>query len=346
MRERKRRVYQDFSQPPADLALEVHAPQDGWRLDRFLAAQLRWRSRTAAQRLIEQGRVLRNGAPERKPARRVAAGDRIVLRVEQQPPAAPEQQQQQQAAEVPLVPLYEDPLLLVLDKPAGVICHPVGGKRRGTLIEALHRRYRHPDPGRDRVPRLCHRLDKDTSGVLVVALAPGVRRRLQWLFEGHRVVKEYLALVEGLWERDYEIVELPIGPSRGGPIRIAMEVRPDGLPARTVVCVEERFAPAPGDRGYTLVRCSPVTGRQHQIRVHLAARGHPIVGDTMYGPAGLEFAGFPPGEPVLRRHALHAWRLQMPHPLWDEELDLRAPLPADLQAALEHLRRRPHRQAD
>jgi 23S rRNA pseudouridine1911/1915/1917 synthase len=221
------------------------------------------------------------------------------------------------------------------------VCHPVGRKRYNTLMNALHARYRHPeDPARDVIPRLCHRLDKDTSGLLLVALAPGVRRRMQWIFESKTVVKEYLAIVEGLWERDYDEVDLPIGRATGH-IRIARAVDLEGgLPARTIVCVEERFPPAAGDRGFTLVRCSPVTGRQHQIRVHAAARGHPVFGDNMYGSAGLDWEGFPAGAPVVKRQCLHAHRIQFPHPATGAELDLRAPLPADMQALIEHLRAR------
>jgi 23S rRNA pseudouridine1911/1915/1917 synthase len=335
--DRKQRAYHDFSEPTGDLELDVYAPEDGWRVDRFLAERMSWRSRRGAQQLIAEGRVTRNGKPVRKSARKLAAGDAIVVRVM---PEQDEHPDYEPPEEVPLEALYEDPLLLILDKPAGVICHPVGGKRRGTLIEALHARYRSEDPGRDVVPRLGHRLDKDTSGVLVVALARGVRRKLQWIFEGHDVVKEYLALVEGVWQRDYEIVDLPLGPSIDGPIRIAMQVRDDGMPSKTVVCVEERFRPMGGDRGYTLVRCSPITGRQHQIRVHTMAMGHPIVGDVVYGPAGKGFPGFPVRAPVLHRQALHARRIQLPHPVWPDELDVTAPLPPDFTAALAYLRAR------
>ncbi len=247
--------------------------------------------------------------------------------------------------EIPIEPIYEDAHLLAIAKPPGVVCHPVGKKRYNTLVNALHARYRNlADPALDRVPRLCHRLDMETSGLLLVALAPGVRKRMQWIFESKQVVKEYLAVVEGIWDRDYDEVDLPIGRPARSPvphIRIARWVDPEaGLPARTIVCVEERFPPAGGDAGFTLVRCSPVTGRQHQIRVHAAARGHPVLGDSMYGSARPGWGGFPAGAPAIRRHALHAARIQFPHPITGEELDLTAPLPADMRALIEHLRGR------
>ncbi len=327
---RKSRVYADLSKPHEDVLLEVYLPDDRARLDRFLAERLRWRSRTKIQAMIEGGEVLVNGAAERKPARRVLHRDRVLVRV-------PPQDGPLGNDGVPIRPIHEDGTLLALDKPAGVVCHPVGKIRAGTLVNALHARYRNADPALDVVPRLCHRLDRDTSGVILVALAPGVRKRMQWIFESKRVVKEYLAVVEGEWEADYEIVDLPIGRNPNSHLRIARGVNhDDGLPATTVVNVEERFA------GFTLLRASPITGRQHQIRVHAAARGHPVLGDTMYGPHGLRWKGFPapPETPILTRHALHAHRLQVPHPVTGDELDLRAPLPDDMRRLIEYMRKR------
>lgn len=331
---RKRRVYADLSKPQDDLRLEVHLPYDRMRLDRFLRERLAWRSRTKLQDMIDAGQVLVNGAAATKPAQRVLHRDVVLVRV-------PREEAPRGDDAVPIRALHEDPYLLALDKPAGVVCHPVGKIRSGTLVNALHLRYRNlEDPALDVVPRLCHRLDRDTSGVILVALAPGVRKRMQWIFESKRVVKEYLAVVEGLYPVDYEIVDLPLGPARGSHVRIAREVdEEEGDAALTVVCVERRFEPRPGDRGFTLIRASPITGRQHQIRVHALARGHPILGDTMYGPLKLRFAGFPPppAVPVLRRHALHAHRIQFPHPVTGEELDIRAPLPDDMARLLDHL---------
>lgn len=320
------------------MRLTVFEPEDGERLDLFLAGRLPWKSRTKIQALVESGEVTLNGEVERKPSRRVRRRDEVVVRV----PAPSEPIRHN---EIPIEPLFEDAHLLALAKPPGLVCHPVGKKRYNTLVNALHARYRNTaDPARDRVPRLCHRLDMDTSGVLLVALAPGVRKRMQWIFESKEVVKEYLAVVEGLWERDYDEVDLPIGKPALSPVphvRIARWVDPDGgLPSRTIACVEERFAPADRDNGFTLIRFSPVTGRQHQIRIHAAARGHPVLGDTLYGSARPGWGGFPPGAPVIRRQALHAHRIQFPHPVTGEELDIRAPLPSDMAALLAHLRAR------
>jgi 23S rRNA pseudouridine1911/1915/1917 synthase len=338
---RKRRVYADLSKPQEDLILEVFLPEDRARLDLFLAGRIAWRSRSRIRRMIERGEVLVDGAVERKPSRRVRRQQRVLVRVPR-----PEGPLEAENAAVPLVAVHEDPYLLALDKPAGVVCHPVGRIRHGTLVNALHARYRNPaDPAADIVPRLCHRLDKETSGIILVALQPGVRKRMQWVFESKQVVKEYLAIVEGLYPLDYEIVDMPIGRAKEGlsHVRIARGVDWEhGDEALTVVNVEERFAPAGGDAGFTLVRASPVTGRQHQIRVHLAARGHAVLGDTMYGPERKAFRQFPPppAPPLLRRHALHAHRIQFPHPVTGGEHDIRAPLPEDMRAVLEWLRGR------
>ena len=334
---RKRRVYADLSKPHDDVVLEVYLPEDHARLDVFLAGRLEWRSRSKIRRMIEEGDVLIDGAPERKPARKVRQRQKVLVRV-------PKIEGPLGNDDVPVVKIYEDPYLVALDKAAGTICHPVGKIRYGTLVNALHARYRNTeDRALDIVPRLCHRLDKDTSGIILVALQPGVRKRMQWVFESKLVVKEYTAIVEGELPLDYEIVDLPIGRAKGSlaHIRIARGIdHEQGDEALTVVNVEERFPPRDGDRGFTLLRASPITGRQHQIRVHLTARGHPILGDTMYGPLRLGFKQWPPppAEPLITRQALHAHRIQFPHPVTGEELDLRAPLPEDMRRVLEFLR--------
>lgn len=334
---RKQRTYADLSRPEKDVTLEVHLPHDRMRLDQFLKDRLAWRSRTQIQDMIDRGEVLIEGTAAHKPSQRVIHRQRIVVRV-------PKPEGEIDHGSIPLRGLREDPYLLALDKPAGVICHPVGNTRFGTLINALHAKYRRPEsPALDIVPRLCHRLDRETSGIILVALAPGVRKRMQWIFETKRVVKEYLAIVEGLYPVDYEIVDLPIGRATGTHVRIARGIDLEGGdPSQTVVIVEERFEPRPGDGGFTLLRASPITGRQHQIRVHVTAQGHPVLGDTMYGPLRLEFQGFPapPARPILTRHALHAHRIQLPHPITGEELDIRAPLPDDMRRLLEYLRAR------
>lgn len=332
---RKEREHVDLSRPDGDVELEVYEPEIGLRIDRFLSDRLPWRSRAQVVRLIEEGRVLLNGGAVAKPAKRVAHFDRVLVRVlpgEFEDPGA-----------IPLEVIYEDAHLLALNKQPGLVCHPAGRVRSGTLMNALHARYRRPDrPLADIVPRLCHRLDKDTSGVILVAKSERVRRRMQWIFEEKLVAKDYLAIARGLLPRDYAEVQLPLGPA--GPdarIRISMAVREDGLPSRTIVCAEERFplAGAPGG-GYTLARCSPVTGRQHQIRVHLAALGFAILGDSIYGDAPHGSFAFPGvDEPLLCRQALHAHRIQLPHPVFGE-LDLTAPLPEDMRAAIAHLRAR------
>jgi len=334
---RKRRTYADLSKAHDDVVLDVYEPEDRLRLDLFLAGRLEWRSRSKVVRMIEEGDVAIDGRVETKPSRKVARRQKVTVRVPR--PAGPIDNDA-----VPIVKLYEDPYLLALDKTAGVVCHPVGKIRFGTLVNALHARYRNTgDAALDIVPRLCHRLDKDTSGVILVALQPGVRKRMQWVFESKLVVKEYLAIVEGDVALDYQIVDLPLGRATDelAHIRIARGVDLEGGDeAQTVVIVEERFPPEGEDRGFTLVRAAPITGRTHQIRVHLSALGHPILGDTMYGPERLGFKQWPapPAAPILKRQALHAHRIQFPHPVTGDELDLRAPVPADMRDVLERLR--------
>lgn len=326
--ERARKQRPRLDQPVVSRSWVVDEPYGDWRLDRFVAEHVTWHSRTGIQGMIEEGRVWVDDALASKSAYRLAVG--ACVRVDAQEQAAAGEAEPLPAVRV----LHEDALLLVVDKPPGVVCHPVGSTQRGTLIQALHAKYRSDQQADDCVPRLCHRLDRDTSGVLVVALAAGVRAQMQGLFEGHRVVKEYLALVVGNWPRDYEVVDLPLGPTREGPIRISMEVRDDGSRAQTVVSVERRFPRLFGDRGFTLLRCSPITGRQHQIRVHVAERGHPVVGDRMYGgDEAMDAAKLV----SMERQALHAQRFLSPHPVLHAELDVRAGVPDDLARALAFL---------
>lgn len=328
----------DLSRPSGDVVLTVFEPEDGLRIDRFLKGRLAWRSRAQSALLIRDGRVFLNGEPVTKSSKKVSERDEVRIEV-------PEDETFGDPAEIPLEVVYEDAHLLAVNKQPGLVCHPVGSVRHGTLINALHARHRDPDhPDRDVIPRLCHRLDRDTSGVLLVALSERVRRQMQYIFESKVVVKEYLAIARGLWERDYDEVHLPLGPA--GPdaeVRISMAVdEANGAPSRTVINVVDRYPPADDDEGYTLLRCSPVTGRQHQIRVHLAARGHPILGDPIYGGAPVRGFRFPAeGEALLRRQALHAYRIQLPHPVIEElDLDLYAPPPQDFEAAVRWLQTR------
>jgi 23S rRNA pseudouridine1911/1915/1917 synthase len=236
--------------------------------------------------------------------------------------------------------LHEDRWLIAVDKPAGLAVHPAGRRVHGTLIHALHARYRRPDqPELDVVPRLLHRLDRETSGVVAIALDPSFHHLVARQFEERSVAKTYLAVVHGTPQPGAGRIELPIGPARRSVVRLALEARRDGsgLPA----CTDYRVLRSA--HGFSLVELRPKTGRTHQLRVHMAALGHPLVGDKIYGPDASLFLAHLGGaltpehraQLVLDRHALHAQRLRFHHPFLDQELELEAPLPDDLRWLLE-----------
>jgi 23S rRNA pseudouridine1911/1915/1917 synthase len=293
------------------LAIEVPAAAEGERLDRFLAEALG--SRTHAQRAIEAGRVTVDGAPRPK-RHRVVAGERVAVALEEPPmlPAA-------SAAAVPFGIAYEDDHLLVVDKPAGVVVHPAPGHRGATLSEALAERAAGgADPAR---AGIVHRLDRETSGLLVVAKSEKVHRALQEAIRTRELRREYRALVEGCPPARSGTVDAPIGRDRR--VRTRMSTDTD-VPreARTHFELERAFA------GFALLRVTLETGRTHQIRVHLQAIGHPVVGDPEYGTAGL--LGLP-------RQFLHAARLAFAHPVTGEPVDVQSPLPSDLAGVLARL---------
>ena len=298
----------------------------GSRLDRAIAALNGEWSRARARRLIDDGRVLVNGSA-RKAASTVAAGDRIE--VDEPPPepleAAPE--------EIPRSVLYEDPELLVIDKPPGLVIHPAAGHPAGTLVNALlsHCNDLSGIGGAAR-PGIVHRLDKDTSGVLVVAKTERAHLRLSLAFRRREVEKRYLAVCFGVPAARDGVVEAPIG--RHATERKRMAVVSGGRQARTLFRVVDRFV------GTSLVECRPVTGRTHQIRVHMAHAGHALVGDPLY--AGRQWRNLPDArhQAACRdfpRQALHAWRLAFDHPVSGDRVECQAPIPPDLQALLDVL---------
>ncbi|HKH15995.1 MAG TPA: RluA family pseudouridine synthase [Solirubrobacteraceae bacterium] len=288
--------------------LTVPAEAAGERLDVFLAAHAG--SRAAAQRLIEGGHVTVDGALKAK--RQVLAGGELV-RVEE--PGA--------AAETAAVPdarftiAWEDEHLIVVDKPAGVVVHPARGHRRGTLAQALAGRV----AGGEDAERagIVHRLDRDTSGLLVVARSEPVHAALKALLAERRLVREYLALVEGRPPARRGRIDAPLGRDR----RVRTRVSTDTDEPREAVTHFEVERALPHD---TLLRVRLETGRTHQIRAHLLAIGHPVAGDREYGA---------PGRHGLERQFLHAARLAFRHPVSGAAVDVRSPLPDDLAAALE-----------
>ena len=266
----------DFQLPPERVQV---------RLDAFLKLRLPWRSRASVQRLIQDGYVLvapapqgpLSAAPEREPeverraARNLRHGARVIVVI---PPELRLPEVLADPGELTI--LYEDADALAVDKPAGQTVHPSGRHLAGTLIQEVHARY--SEGGELGVPiRLCHRIDKETSGVVLLGKGERAHRRIRKQFERRMIEKEYLALVHGVPERDSGTIELALGPAHASQVRMKIAVQEGGQPARTDWRVLERRA------GFALVSCLPLTGRQHQIRVHLAAIGHPIVGDKLYG---------------------------------------------------------------
>ena len=286
--------------------LDVPAEAAGERLDVFLAGHAG--SRAAAQRLIDDGLVRVDGEPRAK--RHTLRGGEAI---EVEEAAAVE------AAEVPEAEfsvVWEDEHLMVVDKPAGVVVHPARGHAAGTLAQALeaHGAAGGPEGRRG----IVHRLDRDTSGLLVVARSEAVLTALQDALRRRRIEREYLALVEGRPSARTGTIEAPLGRDRRVRTRMSTDTA-DGRPAVT------HFATELVLDGWTLLRVRLETGRTHQIRAHLKAIGNPVAGDPEYGRAGVL---------GLRRQFLHAERLAFDHPVTGERVDVRSPLPEDLAAAL------------
>ncbi len=271
-------------------------------------------SRSAIQRLIDHGRVTVNAEPA-KASYKVRPGDRVVACV-------PQPGSEEPAAEaIPLDIVYEDQVLIVIDKPAGMVIHPAPGHQSGTLVNALLAHCLElAGYSQDRRPGIVHRLDRDTSGLILVAKNEQIRRALQRQFQARQVHKVYLALLDGYLEAAHGRIEAPLG--RDPRHRQRMAVVPGGREAITEYRLLTTFAG--GD--YSLVEAEPKTGRTHQIRVHFASIGHPVVGDTVYGRRRTSL-------PVPRQF-LHAQRLGFTHPLTGRPLEFEAPLPDDLAAVL------------
>lgn len=320
--------------PAADedvFTFAVTEGEENERLDKALASRLEAYSRAAIQKWIEEGRVLVDGRPALRPSTRLSPGQHVLVQIP--PPSEPLAISPEP---IPLDVLYEDTHLLVINKPAGMVVHPAPGHTAGTLVNALLARYPEwaemeweddeeedePESPRAR-PGVVHRLDKDTSGVLIVAKNAEARLALQAQFQARQVEKVYLALVYGVPSTPAGVIEAPIGRDRRQRKRMAV-VR-DGKPARTEFTVQERFTEC------ALLEVRPQTGRTHQIRVHLAFIGHPVVGDSVYGRRR---RGIP-----CPRQFLHAARIAFAHPVTGRPMECTAPLPDDLAAILESLRR-------
>ncbi len=327
---------------PFDLTFTVDPSWDGLRLDHFVKAMIPAMSRTKIQRYIKAGRVEVNQT-SRSANWRVRTADTVLLRCN-----VPEEGADA-GKRIPLAILYEDADIVVVNKQPGLVVHPVSLHRHDTLLNALYWRYKDELP-EDQELSLANRLDEQTSGVILATKHAQAKRVLQEQFEARTPQKAYLALCVGLVEADAAEIDLPLGPAVDKGDRCQIVVRTDGAgkPSSTRFAVLERFdAPAavgapgePAPPGYTLVHLEPKTGRQHQLRVHMAAQGHALVCDPRYGRPEPVAAISPAGaRAVLGRTALHAAELSFRHPRTHEPMSVRAPLPADLQGLLDGLRR-------
>ncbi len=333
MGSRQPRLYADLSKPRTHWSLVVELPQDGMRLDRFMVMRVRWRSRNQLQTMITEGLVAVNGRVRRKSSIRLKDQDRVVIEI-------PPEDDVIDPGEIPIEVLRDDGQLIAINKRPGIVVHPTSGHMLTNVLSALHARFRDTaNPANDRVPHICHRIDKETSGVLLFAFSERWKAHVSLQFEARTVKKEYLAIVEGRMDRDEGTIEAPILHRTEGWPRLV--VREEGLPSRTDWRVERDFG------GAQLVRFFPRTGRTHQIRVHAAHIGHPLLADDTYGGRrpvflselrGRRAADRDPDEPsILDRVALHSTRLELVHPTTGELYVVEAPLPADLQHAVDAL---------
>ena len=320
-------------------AAEVHV-----RLDVFLAMHLTWRSRSSVQNLIREGSVQvdasspelphGSGTPklERRPGRKLAHGSRVILAVPSDQPL----RNIEPPSTTEIVVLYEDDDALVVDKPALLAVHPSGRYLSDTLIQRVHAHFHYDRMHRDARPRLCHRLDRETSGVLLIGKTPQSHAEFMRQFEARETDKEYLAIVHGAVAEEHGTINLPIGPSRTSAVELKMAVQADGQEAVTRWKVVERR------RHCTLISARPQTGRQHQIRVHMDAIGHPLIGDKLYGVDDAVFQRYAEDALTerdlellqLERHALHNHRLVFSSPTTGQRIAVLSPLPRDLAAYL------------
>lgn len=322
------------------------------RLDRYLVDRISFLSRSQLQRLIETGAVEVNDRTA-KASTKLRKGDRVSVLVP--PPPSTEIQ----GEDIPIEVLYEDDAMLVLNKQPDIIVHPARSHNSGTLLNALVYYFENKsrkggglsDVGKEFArPGVVHRLDRDTSGVMVIAKDETAHWKLGRQFEKRTTNKRYLAIVHGLIEADADVIDVPLGPSpsKAKGMREKQVVRHDdqGKPAVTVYRVRQRFHGSRTSGPFTLVELELKTGRTHQIRVHLAHLGYPIVGDDMYGGSvrisrgeiDPDCAKDQRTEVIVQRQALHAALLGFNHPTTDQPVEFTAPLPVDLRHLVALLR--------
>jgi 23S rRNA pseudouridine1911/1915/1917 synthase len=317
--------------PGDTVELTVEARAHGWRLDHYLTRIYPSFSRAAFQRSIADDGVQVNGVVA-KAARRLHVNDRLSVKL----PVEPDSRIQPE--DVPLEIIYEDDSIVVINKEAGMIVHPGRGRHNGTLAGALQHHFDTlSDMAGQYRPGIVHRLDRDTSGVIVVARDNQVHHRLSRQFEKREVQKEYRGIVVGEMNLDADHIEthVCVDPNKRERM-IICEPKDGSRVATTFYEVEERF------RGYTHVKMFPKTGRTHQLRVHMQHLGHPMVADKMYRGGGkLTLAALNASEmkkPLIGRQALHAFRIGFKHPATDKPVSFEAPLPKDMARTLAALR--------
>ncbi len=325
-----------MSVPAYELIVEPEA--NGIRIDSFLVRHFRNYTSWRMQRIVREGGVTIHHAPALQ-TDRVFSGQIVRIRLLEPPDKLLE------STEMPLDVIYRDPWMLVVNKPAGVIVHPVGEDQTETLTNGLQRLLDESSPMRGIMrPGMVHRLDRQTSGAIAIALTHQAHAALCGAFESSRVAKTYLALLEGVVQADQGTIDLAIGRARTGK-QVLMSCRGDALdrkPAKTAYEVVARFPQ------HTLVLAKPRTGRNHQIRVHFATLGHPLVGDEFYETNGRFkpfYADLDPEMPreietglPIRRHALHAIHLELAHPISGAWLKFSANLPSDFADTIACLR--------
>jgi 23S rRNA pseudouridine1911/1915/1917 synthase len=305
---------------PIQHRFAISEAEAGLRLDRVLAAHFPELSRTHLQQLVEEGRVQLDGAICRR-SQHVEAGETVAIEI---PHAAPLEVLPE---DIPLEVLYEDEDVAVVNKPAGLIVHPGAGAEIGTLAGALlHRFGKLSSTGGPLRPGIVHRLDKGTSGALIVARNDAAHRRLVEQFQERSIEKIYLALLHGRMKQESGRIELPVARDLRRRARMTTRRR-EGRPARTDWRVCLRLD------GFTLIEADLHTGRTHQLRVHFSTLGHPVAGDTLYGAPRQPRAGVAT-LPPLDRNFLHAARVRFLHPRTGQPVEVRAPLPRELQLYL------------
>jgi 23S rRNA pseudouridine1911/1915/1917 synthase len=330
-----------MTSPSSQLLEAAVSPENaGERLDRFLGHRFPQTSRARFQALIANGCVAVEGAAVLEARRKVKAGERVTVRLP--PPVAAEPLPET----IPLDIVYEDDALIVIDKPAGLVVHPAAGHESGTLVNALiaHCGLSLSGIGGVRRPGIVHRLDKDTSGLLVVAKTDAAHKGLSEQFAAHgrdgRLERAYLAIVWGTPERRRGVIDAPIGRHATAREKMSVAHRASAREAVTQYEVEESFGAPPYA---SLVRCRLETGRTHQIRVHMAHIGHPLLGDETYGKGFKASIGKLPEAARaalkgLGRQALHAAVLGFEHPVTGEPMHFESEPPADLAALIVSLR--------